>query len=656
MIYLAWMKTLADTYDTYADLAGVVKNGQTAVLLPISHITFNAQIEMGVDEDGKLLDARKVEKGDEVTIIPVTENSGTRSGKEPPPHPLCDKLCYIAKDYSKYTGDSKETFHEAYMKQLKNWVESEYTHKMIQAIYQYLEKGTVIQDLIEADILKLDEMGKLTDDVKLQGQGQTGANVRFRVYMKQMNSETAVWKNKELYQKYIQYYKNTKDSLDLCYASGRMESCSDKHPYKIRNSGDKAKLLSGNDETGFTYRGRFVSKNQAVSVGYETSQKAHNALRWLLQKQGYTRDESSMVCWMINRDMPLPDIGKDSIHAYEKIDGIDIGTILLNSKKETVRDTGVYFAKQFRNAVQGYVGKIHKDDRIAMMALDAATTGRLSITYYDEMGAEQYITAIRNWQEHCSWKRYVFIKDAEKEKDRQVLFVENSPAPRDMALAAFGTQRIGKDQKGYLEADSKLLKNTVERLLPCITKSGVKIPRDIIVSAAHRASRPETMDDFVWKNQVLCVVCAMIRYNYEMKGENTMNTFLEDNISDRSVLFGRLLAVCDYMEVRAMFEKDKNGNVVEQRMTNAKRYWNVYSRRPAQTFQTIRENLISYEKKLSSYEQRYFNECMKKLNVLLASAGFDNRALTEFYLPGYYLQMEEMQNYFKNNNKEEKNQ
>ena len=36
MVYLAWFRTLAETYDVYADLAGVVKNEQ-AVLLPISH-------------------------------------------------------------------------------------------------------------------------------------------------------------------------------------------------------------------------------------------------------------------------------------------------------------------------------------------------------------------------------------------------------------------------------------------------------------------------------------------------------------------------------------------------------------------------------------------------------------------------------------------
>ena len=48
---MAWLKTLAETYDVYADLAGVEKNDQ-AVLLPISHSTFNAQIEVTIDREG----------------------------------------------------------------------------------------------------------------------------------------------------------------------------------------------------------------------------------------------------------------------------------------------------------------------------------------------------------------------------------------------------------------------------------------------------------------------------------------------------------------------------------------------------------------------------------------------------------------------------
>lgn len=633
---MAWLKTLAETYDVYADLAGVEKNEQ-AVLLPISHSTFNAQIEVTIDKDGNFLSAKKLEKGsDVVTIIPVTEDSAAKANGITP-HPLCDKLCYIAGDYTLFTGDEKEKYFEAYLEQLRDWAESDDTHPMVQAIYKYLQKRTLIQDLVTSKTLELNGDGRLTDQVKIQGLGQTGANVRFIIYGDFMPQE--VWKNQELYKKFITYYGKKLTNKALCYASGEVEACSDKHPSKIRNSGDKAKLISGNDESGFTYRGRFVSKEQAVSVGYDTSQKAHNALRWLIQKQGYTRDESAIVCWMTNRDMQIPDIMKDSINAYNNADDFDFDVMdNLESASANKHDTGKHIAEQFNNAVNGYAGKIRIDDKVAIIALDAATTGRLSVVYYDEMGGRQYMDAVLNWQQHCKWRRTVSVEKSGESKKR--ITCECTPSPRDMALAAFGVQR-----SEWLEADSKQLRATVKRLLPCITQKGIPIPSDIIRAAAQRASMPQTMSDFVWYNDVLCVTCAMIRYNYE-KGEKNMDNFLKEKENDRNVLFGRLLAVYDYLEQRAMFEYDENGKVKERRTTNAKRYWNAYSSRPAKTSKTIKQNLIAYEKRLNDFELTKFEDWTCEIMTHLAENGFDNTALSELYLPGYYQQMEYMKNSF----------
>ncbi len=288
--------------------------------------------------------------------------------------------------------------------------------------------------------------------------------------------------------------------------------------------------------------------------------------------------------------------------------------------------------------MNGYAGRLKADDRAAVIALEAATTGRLSVAYYDEMGARQYIDAILNWQQHCKWRRTVNV--GKTGEDKKKITCECTPSPRDMALAAFGTQR-----SEWLEADGKLIKSTVKRLLPCITKTGVKIPKDIIKAAVQRASMPQTMSEFVWYNDVLCVACAMIRYNYEMRG-NTMDDFLKNNISDRSVLFGRLLAVYDYMEQLAMFERDENGKVLERRTTNAKRYWNAYSRRPARTLDTIKQNLLPYEKKLSDYKVMKFEEWSQEIMVHLDTDTFVNTALSEMYLLGYYHQMDYMRQAF----------
>ncbi|MEY8323929.1 type I-C CRISPR-associated protein Cas8c/Csd1 [Lachnospiraceae bacterium 54-11] len=639
---MAWLKTLADTYDIYSDLAGVDKNGQ-AVLLPISHSTFNAQIEVTIDKDGNFVDAQKLEKGSGVvTVIPVTEDSAAKANGIVP-HPLCDKLCYIAGDYTDYTGDDKIKYYDAYMEQLQNWAESDFTHPMVQAVYRYLVKRSLICDLTAKKALLLDDNGKLTDDIKLHGQGQTGANVRFRVFGAGKPQE--IWKNQEVYKKYSAYYQQKSGEKKLCYITGKMESCSDKHPSKIRNSADKAKLISGNDESGFTYRGRFTAKEQAVSVGYDASQKAHNVLRWLIQKQGYTRDESAIVCWLVNRDMQIPDLMKDSINACRDVDDFDfdfddIG--LDDAAADNKHDTGKYIAEQFNNAVNGYAGKIKQDDKIAIIALDAATTGRLSVVYYDEMGGKQYMDAILNWYRHCNWRRTVKIENPEAENRK--ITCECTPSPRDMALAAFGVQRAE-----WLEADSKLIRTTIKRLLPCITGKRAEIPSDIIRAAARRASMPpqtnKQRDYFIWNNDVLCVACAMIRFNYE-KGDRTMDNFLNDNINDRNVLFGRLLAVYDYMEQRAMFEYDESGKVKERRTTNAKRYWNAYSSRPAKTFKTIRQNLIAYEKRLNDFELSKFEEWTGEIMAYLSEKGFDNTALSEMYLPGYYQQMEYMKKAF----------
>lgn len=636
---LAWLKTLAETYGVYEDLAGVVKNDQP-VLLPVYHSTFNAQIEVTIDGDGNFIDGRKLEKGkDVVTIIPVTEDSAAR-GNGNIPHPLCDKLCYIAGDYTSYTGSDKKEYYENYMEQLGNWAESDESHPMIRAVYHYLEKATLICDLVEKGVLELDQNGMLTDKVKLHQQGQTGANVRFIVYGDDLFEESAVWKNRELYQNYIRYCRRKSGYRDLCYAFGEVVPCCEKHPAKIRNSGDKAKLISGNDDIGFTYRGRFSARSQAVAVGYETSQRAHNALRWLIQKQGYTRDDSAFVCWVANRDMQLPDVMKDSLNAYAGIDDFDSMDFLDMDLKDQSNDidTGKHYAEQFNNAVRGYAAKLKIDDRVAVISLDAATTGRLSIVYYDEMGGKQYIDAVLNWQRHCRWKRSIKLEKSSEGKKRVTL--ECTPSPREMALAAFGSQR-----SEWLEADSKVIRSTIRRLLPCIIKMNRKIPRDIIRSAARRASMPESMSDFVWRNDVLSVACAMIRYNYE-KGDGLMENFLRDNADDRNVLFGRLLAVYDYMERRAMNGREADGAYKEQRMTNAKRYWNAYSSRPAKTAQTIRQNLVSYEKKLSDYERKMFEEWMEEIMICLTKSGYDNAGLSEMYLPGYYLQLDEMKNLF----------
>ncbi len=133
---MSWVNELIDLYEINSDKIGVIeyRGEMPYVLLPPFHTTVTAQITVTIDQDGNFMNAEPVDLNDKLTIIPVTEKSGSRTaGKEP--HPLCDNLRYLAGDYTQYYKDDG-ICHELYISQLKEWVESEYCHEKVRAIGQ----------------------------------------------------------------------------------------------------------------------------------------------------------------------------------------------------------------------------------------------------------------------------------------------------------------------------------------------------------------------------------------------------------------------------------------------------------------------------------------------------------------------------------------
>lgn len=99
---MSWIQKLYDTYENCKSEVGVVGPDEDRIpLLPIAHSTQNAQVEVVLNSKGDFRRARVLGKKEGTTIIPVTEDSATRSN-DITPHPLCDKLQYIAGDYIKY--------------------------------------------------------------------------------------------------------------------------------------------------------------------------------------------------------------------------------------------------------------------------------------------------------------------------------------------------------------------------------------------------------------------------------------------------------------------------------------------------------------------------------------------------------------------------
>ena len=162
-----------------------------------------------------------------------------------------------------------------------------------------------------------------------------------------------------------------------------------------------------------------------------------------------------------------------------------------------------------------------------------------------------------------------------------------------------------------------------------------KMPFDIVNALVNRASISTAYSK---KNRewLLSTACAVIKkYYYDWKGED-YKMQLDLNNTDRSYLFGRLLAVLECAEDRTYIEG-------ERRMTNAIRLQNAFVNHPMQTWLIIEDMLNSYYKKLGPDRTCYFksliSEIFKKLQE--SDTADLNKRLKETYLLGYYLQRAE---------------
>ncbi|MCK5346380.1 MAG: type I-C CRISPR-associated protein Cas8c/Csd1, partial [Candidatus Heimdallarchaeota archaeon] len=301
---MSWMQKLCETYDCCQSMIGVGIADNEVPLLPICHTTQKAQIEIVLDKGGEFNRARVIPKSEARTIIPCKESSGGRTSGESP-HPLCDKLQYIAADYKKY-GGNKESYHKSYVELLSRWVEFAKNEKLT-LIYHYVKNGSVVKDLIEHGILFEDQDGKflrqrmgikekkdslgifdlLPGKIKPNGDvenWQADAFVRWVVEIPN-DPQSAISNDSKVIESWIEYYFSIKENKTFCYVTGEKICAANQHPAKLRTDGDKAKLISSgktrskngeikvNDTCGFTFLGRFINADQACGVGFEVSQK-----------------------------------------------------------------------------------------------------------------------------------------------------------------------------------------------------------------------------------------------------------------------------------------------------------------------------------------------------------------------------------------------
>jgi len=637
-------------YEKNKELAGMEKDGET-MLLPIAHSTNNAQVEIVIDNNGNFRRAKTVDESDRTTLVPVTEDAGSRGDKAP--YPLSSKLIYLSSDYEKYTlnkiskdkkmkidkknNDKKNIIpFNIYFNQLQEWANSKYTHPKVEAIFKYINKKTVIFDLTEkTKILELDE------DKKLK---KADIFIRFIVEPSVNNMPCETWKDISLYNSWINFYLNKKTDKKLCYITGNQEAPSYKHPQKIRNSGDKAKLISSNDERGFTYRGRFANDIEAISIGYETSQKAHNVLRWILKKQGFIleRDQKTkvpkklLVSWGSNIDNPTPLFMNDTY------------TMFKSSNTETLNQTEEGFAKRLTKAILGYKKDLETSSKIVILSIDSATPGRLSITMFRRLEESSFLNSIERWHKTCAW-------DFNSFQEKGIY----SPSLSKIVKFVYGGEKKDRNGRYIIEANEKILPSIIEKLIVCVIDRK-PIPINIVKMAVNKASNPMSYQERYNWNAVLEIACALVKKskndsinknltNNEYKEVFTMA--LDENFKDRSYLYGRLLAVADRIEY-STFESREN------RQTNAKRYMSAFAQRPYKTWQIIYKKLEPYLNKLNKGESVKYQNLLQNIHDLFEPKDFiNNSSLDGIYILGFECQGKDLRyKNVKENNEEDTNE
>lgn len=621
--------SLYETYNANKEIAGKTlirkyRNGNQKqyMLLPIAHTTQTAHIEITVDSNGDFFSAEAIDK--EITVLPFTEESGSRAGKSYKPHMMHDKLMYVAGDYGEFTGetDKNEAF-ENYREQLKKWVDSSYSNSTIQAIYSYISKATLIKDLVQQKVLFCGEDGLLLKKwngdaenkpkiFKEVASEQSGAFIRFRVHETDKYSE-APWENQSLFESYTKYYLSLDKENGLCFVTGEELPLAFSHPNKIRNSGDKAKLISSNDTSGFTFRGRFSQANEAMSISYEASQKAHNALKFLIERQGISIESRVFLLWG-DRQLDLPNVQQQE----EDLPNFELDDFIEEEKEAYSKDI---IAAKYNAMIRGYSERMIATEDLEMVhivELDAATPGRMAVLNYRSIDLVQYLEKISLWYQRIVWHKTYYHADEKTWKHTVGTFTL-----REIIEKAYGPR-----------PDSKMVMEGISKLYACVLNQA-KIPNDIVKKLYQRSCMPQAYELMEYR-QLLQVASTVIADKYQEEGYNMA---LQEMNNNRSYLFGRLLAVVD------VFEESQLKETNNKRQTNALRYMTAYSTKPSAVFKTIFTQLQPYFSKASTQgngEKWSKNDFVQKkigdiMNQFIEGE-FNNEPLDEQFILGYYSQ------------------
>jgi CRISPR-associated protein, csd1 family len=612
---MSWMQKLYRTYE-YVQEQGL---NDEDLALPF-HMSKAVHLKVILNDKAELVGAERFEVKKQVPIQ-VTEKSSKRAGSAIAPYALHDGLQYIAKTAGNYltieylskvaekdngkkwkeflagTDEDKQKFadrekakykdcFEFYEKQLSGW--NEFGNlKEIKFVLQYIQKGSLIEDLLEKQIFSF------KDNILSAGKDDPFSLTIVWAVEISNDLHSDLWNKPCIQSRWIEYQESLIQKgrhKSLCCITGDLDYPTEAYP-KINGN---AKLVSANDDTGFTFRGRFYGDkdngdkselgSQAVILGKNASQKAFSALKWLINRQGIRNGKQVILAWSSNC------ISEEDELLSNLYQGDDIYTSLFAKDKiDHSADLGLKTVEQLKKKFHGYKEKLAANEQISLLMVDepSKTGGRMSLTFYQEKLRDDYFRDLDEWQDDFAW--YQEYKSS-------------------WIFAAPSLERIAEvvlTKTEFEDKDRKSRRQLYARLLPVISGGkSVHIPYDLVQKSFQVACNPfanyrpedgEKIRSANWQRNI-GVACALYKgwraRHHDLSQRRTYPMSLDTQNRSRDYIFGRLLAVAEHLERTAL----RIAN--ETRATNAENYMQRFVMRPFHTWEQLETNLKPYKDRL----------------------------------------------------------
>lgn len=638
------MSILTALYDSYkkceeSNLVDDHDNPNGVILLPLFHTNLRSNgsniIKIVLNTESELIRAEFVEDK-KMIMFPISEESIIRTSGAAP-HPLVDQLSYVSSDISPKKN-------ELYSEELDKWIRYNQDNeegKFLRAIKHYLDNEDIVSDIAkqisDGRMFKIDDKYILSyTEVDNKGKEKTikldlsKTFVTFEIVEFSGNKNYSVDNYIELHNNYIEYQRaeHAFYEHEYCNISGEKMYCTTKH----RGIMGSSKLIgvSNNDET---YFGRFSDGEQIVKIGYETSQKIHNMLKYLLENNQTSKwlgENSYLITWFSD------DISNENEKGtvFDGKDPLTAMGIQSDGRRISYYSVGTEYTREVGLSVFGKEIDRLEREKVFVMIVDKSSPGRVAIKYFREFFQSEFYLNVIKWNDTAGWEMYNY---------NQKKFAVRTPNIFEIVDYAYGIER---DRKIVFD-NKKFRVNLIERLIPAVSE-GRKLPRDIVVKLFNNTvSRNRYKDRW---GMLLSITCAMIsKYKFDYLNEITVKKgeliMLDKEKQSRSYVYGRILCILEQIEL-ATYEDYKSS-----RSTNAQRMWNVYTKAPAKIMMQLKSKLQPYEQRLMKSDklrgryiflQRIFGDLIVQLEATPNFENDRNKQLDEDFLLGYYLQKHEL--------------